>query len=412
MKKSFTDIKALHKGTVEIALVGGSKNLKFMGFKVSPSKPTDEQLAKINRFTRRPFTADELYVGQLRLSNNALDRDGERFHEEVLQRFVNSTLRKTMLLDHDKKVRDSAVGKYFDVELEKMPLQQAIDETREQLKLPFGVTEVWFHSPWFYIPRAGIDEKEIVKIDAGIYDFASIGFRAEKLVPIFDPADPSGRPLYWEYRGTGEDTEMTEGSLVYLGAQRGMAVKGLDTEKEIPGEGKEAGNDPAKSHEGGQTMKDLLERLKGFFGKTFSEGAVLFDEIKAATEEKIKSAVDAATAPLKARIAELEPLVKQVADLTPLANAGKAYIDDLVGRYVKAKAKLDEKKYETADTQDKLKKLAQGFDLDFLKSEVDDLEKRVAEKFPDKSELGGGGDPGNRDKSSGAGGKKNLLKPE
>jgi hypothetical protein len=31
-----------------------------------------EQLAKINHFTRRPFTADELYIGQLRLANSAI----------------------------------------------------------------------------------------------------------------------------------------------------------------------------------------------------------------------------------------------------------------------------------------------------------------------------------------------------
>ena len=176
----------------------------------------------INQFTRRPFTADEIYVGQLRLANNAIDRDNERFSEEVLTRFAATALRKTMLFDHSRETKDSAVGKFFDVEIEKLPLQQANAETGENFQLPAGVTEVWFHSPWFYIPVKGVDEQIIVKIDAGIYDFASIGFRCESMVPVMDK---DGKIQFWEYRGTGPQTEMTEGSLVYLGAQHGMSVK-------------------------------------------------------------------------------------------------------------------------------------------------------------------------------------------
>ena len=212
----------LKKDKHELHNVVVNKELKVVGFKVVPSEPTPDQLAKINRFTRREFKKEELYVGQLRLSNNCIDRDDERFSEEVLQRFIETTLRKTMLFDHARKLKDGAIGKYFDVELEKMPLQQAISEIGEELVLPEGVKDVWFHSPWFYIPIAGIDPKDIVKIDAGIYDFGSIGFRADSCVPV---SDQNGDVIYWEYRGSSRNTEMTEGSLVYLGAQFGMAVK-------------------------------------------------------------------------------------------------------------------------------------------------------------------------------------------
>lgn len=209
--------------------VKGNKQLKFIGLKGASSKPDDTQLAKINQFTRRPFTADELYIGQLRLANNCIDRDNERFSEEVLQRFAATAIRKTMLFDHNRRLQESAIGKFFDVAVEKMALQQAAAETGEEMMLPDGVTEVWFLSPWFYIPIKGIAEEILVKIDAGIYDFASIGFRAESLVPIMDK---EGDIRFWEYRGSGKRTEMREGSLVYLGAQYGMVVKSDDDDEE------------------------------------------------------------------------------------------------------------------------------------------------------------------------------------
>lgn len=192
-------------------------------FKVSPTRPTAAQLEKINQFTRRRFEADEIYIGQLRLAHNAIDRDGERFSEEVLERFAQTITRKTMLFDHGKfESRKNAIGKFFDVEIEKMTVQAARENLGEDLFLPIGVSEVQVLSPWFYIPVNGIDGRTITKIDAGIYDYASIGFRAEALVPV---TGQGGEILFQEYRGTGRQTEATEGSLVYLGAQPGMGVK-------------------------------------------------------------------------------------------------------------------------------------------------------------------------------------------
>ena len=364
-----------------------NKELKVIGFKVSPSAPTDEQIAKINRFTRREFKADELYVGQLRLSNNCIDRDNERFSEEVLQRFVATSLRKTMLFDHERRVKDSAIGKFFDVELEKMPVQQAIAEIGEELTLPDGITEVWFHSPWFYIPIAGIDPKDLVKIDAGIYDFGSIGFRAESLVPVMDD---KGEVMFWEYRGAGRSTEMTEGSLVYLGAQYGMSVKSAEdipgstgdantlTEKMDPPENPE--DDPNK---GGNKMEKFLKMLQRIFpGKAFTTEDNLPDEIKAALDAHAQGVADVKVADA------VKPLNEKIAELTPLAADGKAYRDGLVAQYVALKAKLGEVA-ETPEAQDIVKSVAAAYPIDFLKSEVDTLQKRVEEKFPDEPKTKG-----------------------
>lgn len=203
--------------------VSGKKNLKITGLKISPTAPTEDQLKKINQYTRRPFTIDELYIGQMWLANNAIDRDNERYNEEILQHFNRTIIRKTLLLDHDKyNAGQSAIGKFFDSVIETVSLEDAKNITGEDIELPAGVTDVLFLAPWFYVPREGVDPKTLVKIDAGIFDFASIGYRAERLVPI---TDQKGTILYYEYQGRGE---ATEGSLVYLGAQHGAGMKDAD----------------------------------------------------------------------------------------------------------------------------------------------------------------------------------------
>jgi len=404
MKISFTDIKGLKKDANAVEHVGGVKQVKFAGFKISPTRPTKDQLAKINQITRREFKAEELYIGQMRLSNNAIDRDTERFSEETLQRFVNTTLRKTMLLNHD---RAEGTGKFFDVELEKMPLQQANAETGENFKLPDGMTEVWFHSPWFYIPVEGIDPKELVKIDASIYDWASIGFRAESIIPI--RSTEKGKEdviLFWEYRGAGDETEMTEGSLVYLGAQYGMGVKSageVDNKQDKGPDDNDQHNKetppapPAKSNEGGtntMTLEELLASMKIFFGRTFSKENI-FDELKTAHAEKITEAVQAATSPLNTEIKRLQPL----------ANDGTAYRNGLMTEYVGLKVKLSEAS-EKPENQDALKEVIQTYPIDFLKAEIGLLKTRVYAKFPAESQLGAG----DFERSSGKS-KKNPLIP-
>jgi len=199
----------------------GVKTFSAGGIKTPASTPNNQQLAVINTFTQRPFSAEELLVGQLRLCNNAIDRDQERYSEECMDWFVKTIVRKTFLLSHDKHdISKSAIGKFFDAEIEKVPLDQAKAEIDENLTLPQGKTEVWFLCPWFYIPKAGVDPKDLAKIESGIYDFASIGYRCQQLVPVYGPT--GGEILFYEYRGK---SEATEGSLVYLGAQYGVGMK-------------------------------------------------------------------------------------------------------------------------------------------------------------------------------------------
>ena len=391
-------------------MITKTKFIKFIGLKVSPSRPDESQLDKINRFTRRKFTAEEMYMGQLRLAHNAIDRDKERFSDEVLGRFEQTIVRKTMLFDHAKyDTKNSAVGKFFDVQIETIPLAQAVEILGEDLVLPVGVNEVKILSPWFYIPVKGVSEETIVKIDAGIYDFASIGFRAETLVPV---RDANGQLLYSEYRGAGRTTEATEGSLVYLGAQGGMSIKANkqpDTESDLV----QTGLKPVSTtlFEGGKEMEKFLKMLSTMYGKNFTEENAL-DNIKALLDVKdakileLQETIKIVKA-LEDKVKLLEPLEQKVKDLEPLAADGKAYRDSLVSDYVSLRAKLGEVA-ETPEAQGKVKAVVERYPVDFLKEEVKHLQKRVEEKFPCDPQLKG---DDRRDKS-GDTKSKNLLIPK
>ncbi|MDA8433698.1 MAG: hypothetical protein M0Z60_12165 [Nitrospiraceae bacterium] len=397
--KELAALKGAKSPIVNVSVV---KELKTVGFKAVPSSPTPEQVAKINQFTRRAFSTEELYVGQLRLSNNCIDRDDERFSEPVLDRFVATTIRRTMLLDHSRSLR-SAVGKFFDVQLEKMPLQQAIAEIGEDIVLPEGMDEVRFHCPWFYIARDAVDPQDLAKIEAGIYDFGSIGFRADSLVPVMNK---DGDISFWEYRlaadGKGRNTEMTEGSLVYLGAQYGMAVKGAGAaEEEEPYSIEEDHIDKPKEGGSEMTEKEFLALCKKIFKSKSFSAETLEDDMGAAFQAALdgakKAGADEAAKSLNEKITELEG---KVSDLAPLAADGKAFRDGLVTDYVALKAKLGEV-CEKPEDQAAVKQVAAGYPIDFLRSEVKHLQARVEAKFPD-SQLSG---DARRDKSGDLGGK-------
>jgi hypothetical protein len=122
----------------------------------------------------------------------------------------------------------------------------------------------------------------------------------------------------------------------------------------------------------GGSMKELMDRLKKMFNRTFSEDGVA-DEIKAMLDEK------------DATIAEKE---KRIKELSPLAEDGKKWRDDLIKRYIASKAKLGEVG-ETPEAQEGLKKVAGAYPIEFLISECKHLEVRVAEKFPDTAQTKG-----------------------
>lgn len=64
------------------------------------SMVTREELAIINQFTKRALKEDEIYTFAVRLCDNEVDRDFERFGTEDLDRLGELFLGKSGIFDH------------------------------------------------------------------------------------------------------------------------------------------------------------------------------------------------------------------------------------------------------------------------------------------------------------------------
>jgi hypothetical protein len=360
---------------------------------------TPEILATINTFALTPLTAEKVYVRKFLLAHNCVDRDRERFPENLLDDFAATLPGKGFLVGHQR----SAPGKglFFQASTEDMTPEEFKALTGEDPTLGEGITTVKVVWAWMYMLNNQYNEETIFNIDAGIYRHVSIGFRASDLISIKGQFDQT---LYWEYVAPGE---ALEGSLVWLGAQPGATAQKRAGESES-GESEED-HDIDEKKQGGTFMKGLFKLLSKLFpGKSFTEEGIA-DEIKEAFEEMKQKAAQALTEvkeALKAKTTELETAQAKVKELQPLADDGKAFRDGLIAEYVANKAKLGEVA-ETPEAQEALKQVAAGYPIDFLKSEAKHLQSRVEEKFPAKTEMTSD-DPDNRS----GGGEKNALIPE
>ena len=77
---------------------------------------TEELLEKLNRFTRKPLTADEVYAFPVVLCDNEIDRDNERFSVEALRKLAELFLGKTGIFDHNPK-GENQTARIFDTEV-------------------------------------------------------------------------------------------------------------------------------------------------------------------------------------------------------------------------------------------------------------------------------------------------------
>ena len=74
---------------------------------------TDEVLDKINRLTRRPLKKERVYAFPVILCDNEIDRDGERFSGQSIEKLATLFVGKTGIFDHDPKGRNQT-ARIFD----------------------------------------------------------------------------------------------------------------------------------------------------------------------------------------------------------------------------------------------------------------------------------------------------------
>ena len=122
---------------------------------VSSGVPTVMQLEAINAQAKAKLTGDQVYVFSLRLCDDGIDRDFERFDTAALPGLAKLFIGKTGIVDH-KWSTDAQVARIF-----------AAEVVKEE-----GVSYI---KAWAYIRKGGHADEVIADIEAGIKKEVSVG---------------------------------------------------------------------------------------------------------------------------------------------------------------------------------------------------------------------------------------------
>lgn len=131
---------------------------------------TKDILDKINKFTRREFSEDELYVFSVILCDNDIDRDCERFSDSSLVALKELFIGKTGIFDHNTSTANQN-ARIFDTEIVTDPSRMT--KFGEPYRCLKGTA---------YMVRTEENKNLIAEIDGGIKKEVSISCTAEKRV--------------------------------------------------------------------------------------------------------------------------------------------------------------------------------------------------------------------------------------
>jgi hypothetical protein len=121
----------------------------------SSGEPTGMQLTAINALAKAELTAQQVYVFSLRLCDDQVDRDHERFDTAALGKLAKLFVGKTGVVDH-RWSSDAQVARIFET-------QVVLDGHCSFIKA------------WAYIRRGGKNDEIIADIEAGIKKEVSVG---------------------------------------------------------------------------------------------------------------------------------------------------------------------------------------------------------------------------------------------
>lgn len=129
---------------------------------------SDEIMQKINKFTRRELTSDEVYAFPVILCDNEIDRDGECFSVSALEKLKELFVGKTGIFDHNPK-GENQTARIFDT--------QIIEDCER--KTSTGENYVYLEGK-AYILRSEKNKELIGEIDGGIKKEVSVSVSVEK----------------------------------------------------------------------------------------------------------------------------------------------------------------------------------------------------------------------------------------
>nr|WP_319489388.1 hypothetical protein [uncultured Caproiciproducens sp.] len=195
----------------------------------SKQEPDAEALTKVNRYTRREFSADEIYTFSVVLCDNEIDRDSERFTVDALQKLALLFLGKTGIFNHSMQAQNQT-ARIYDCTVE----QDSTRVTKEGEAYCRLVAQA-------YLPKSEKNRDFILELDSGIKKEVSVGCAVGKVNCSICGADlKNGGCTHSKgkiYDGKtccavlSEPTDAYEWSFVAVPAQRNAGViKSFSTE--------------------------------------------------------------------------------------------------------------------------------------------------------------------------------------
>ena len=179
-------------------------------------------LEKINKFTRRELTEEEVYCFSVILCDNEIDRDNEKFSVSALKKLAELYIGKTGIWSHDPK-GENQTARIYDTEV-------VADESR---KTADGEVYTYLKAS-AYMVRTASNADLIREIDGGIKKEVSVGCAVSKEVCSVcgrdirkgECAHRKGRSYNGRkcFRILDEPTDAYEWSFVAVPAQKGAGV--------------------------------------------------------------------------------------------------------------------------------------------------------------------------------------------
>lgn len=299
------------------------------------SVPDAEALTKINRFTRREFSAKELYVFPVVLCDNEIDRDGERFSTQALEKLAELFVGKTGIFNHSGRAEDQS-ARIFDCRVEK-DIGRTTSAGEPYACLKAGA----------YLPRTEWNAGLIEELESGIKKEVSVGCAVESITCSVCGADLKTESCRHErgrrYEGQvccavlDKPTDAYEWSFVAVPAQR------------------EAGVVKCYTGKGGTNMEELEKALHSGGPVTFSRE-------------------------------EAEKLAEKIAGLEREAECGRAYREEMTKEFVRC-AMIS----RPGIPQESLRRAADGMNLEDLKCFAGEFRKEAERVVPLSPQLAAAG---------------------
>jgi len=156
------------------------------------------ELEAINALSRRDLKEDEVYLFCVRLCDNEVDRDGERFAPETLETLAPMFVGKSGIFDHQWSAKGQS-ARIYRTEL-----------VREESKLTRAGDGYCWLKGYVYMLRSEQTQGLIEEIDAGIKKEVSVGCSVERRVCSVCGADRN-------HQTCGHDAgEYYDGKLCYV----------------------------------------------------------------------------------------------------------------------------------------------------------------------------------------------------